>query len=136
MANSTGRRGGSGTRPLIGSPGGKSLPAVSDDAGGCGAAITGALGAGLFAASPLVGPTAGGVLAFGLGQTILLGAAAGEGGVGLLAATCVALADIGDIVGAVGAGAAGVWTGVVGVGCAAAIFAGGAGTAVIGGAGD
>jgi hypothetical protein len=129
MANSTGRRGGSGTRPVIGSPGGKSSLAVSDDAGGCGAVIAGALGAGLFAASPLVEPTAGGVLAFGLGQTILLGAAAGGGGVGLLAATCVALADIGDIAGAVGAGAAGI-------GCAAAIFAGGAGTAVIGGAGD
>ena len=134
MANSTGRRGGSGTRPLIGSPGGKSSLAVSDDAGGCGAAITGALGAGLFAASPLVEPTAGGVLAFGLGQTILLGAAAG--GLGLLVATCVALAGIGDIVGAAGAGAAGVWAGAVGIGCAAAIFAGGAGTAVIGAAGD
>ena len=130
MANNTGRRGGSGTRPLIGSPGGKSSLAVSDDAGGCGAAITGALGAGLFAASPLVEPTAGGVLAFGLGQTILLGAAAG--GLGLLVATCLALAGIGDIVGA--AGAAGVWAGAVG--CAAAIFAAGAGTAVIGAAGD
>ena len=56
--------------------------------------------------------------------------------VGLLVATCVALAGIGDIVGAAGAGAAGVWAGAVGIGWAAAIFAGGAGTAVIGAAGD
>lgn len=105
MANSTGRRGGSGTLPLIGSPGGKSSLAVSDGAGGCVAATMGGLDAGLFAASPLVEPTAGGVLASGLGQTILFGSAAG--GAGLLAATCVALAAVGDIVDAIG-GAAGV----------------------------
>ena len=135
MANSTGRRGGSGTRPLIGSPGGKSSLAVSDDAGGCGAAITGALGAGLFAASPLVEPTAGGVLAFGLGQTILLGAAAG--GVGLFVATCVALAGIGDHCRSGWGGCRRRLGGAaVGIGWAAAIFAAGAGTAVIGAAGD
>ena len=45
-------------------------------------------------------------------------------GLGLFVATCVALAAIGAIVGAAGAGAAGVWAGAaVGIGCAAAIFA-------------
>jgi hypothetical protein len=58
-------------------------------------AIIGALGAGVFVAS-LLAPRAGGAVAFGLGQTMLLGAAAGllgaAGGTvlaGLSAATCI-----------------------------------------------
>ena len=69
MANSIGRRGGSGTLPVIRSPGGKGSLAVASDASGCCAVVAGMpLGAGLFAAlGP--DPTTGGALLFGFGQT-------------------------------------------------------------------
>lgn len=135
MANSIGRRGGSGTLPLIGWPDGKSSLAVSAE-GCCGAATIGGFGlggAGLFAASPIVEPMGGGAVAFGLGQTILLGAAAGGARLpDALAATCIGLTD-----GAGRAAAAGAAGGpdVAGIGCAAAILAAAAGIGGFGPAG-
>ena len=97
MANSIGRRGGSGTVPAIGSPGGNSSPAVSPAADGAagatGVVIGGAIepGAPLFVASLLI-PRSGGAVAFGLGHTTLPVAPAGEAVVlGPLSATCIGL---------------------------------------------
>lgn len=135
MANSIGRRGGNGTLPLIGWPGGKSSLAVSLDADGCGAAAIGSLGAGSLAAFPLVDPMGGGAVAFGLGHTILLGAAAG--GAGVLAATCIGLADgVGCVAAAEAEPAAAVGgPDAAGTGCATAILDGTAGTGGSGAAG-
>lgn len=79
---------------------------------------------------PLLEPTAGGVLAFGLGQTIVLGGAAGGAALpGLLAATCIGFGDGTGFAGTAEAGpeAAIGWVDGAGIGCAVAILAGAAG---------